>query len=113
MTKLTKQQRQQRAAFFCEQPYLWLFLLYSTCFFGVAVASDIFSLAGAAVLDGGLRYFLPFVIVLPMWVGLWRWARRILAVVESGKTSQEYSVGIERQSSCAIKKAPDAFSDKL
>lgn len=113
MTKLTKQQRQQRAVIFCEQPYLWLFVFYSICFFGCAVASDIFSLAGAAGPDGGLRYFLPFVIAWSLWRIFRKSAQQTIAALESGKKAQEDLVGIERPSSCAIKKAPDAFSDKL
>jgi hypothetical protein len=72
MTKLTDRQRQQTAAFICEQPFFWLFFLYAAAFLGCAVGIDILSLAGEAVPNGGLRYLLPFSFVLPMWVGLWR-----------------------------------------
>ena len=113
MTKLTKRQRQQRAAMFCEQPYLWLFVFYSICFFGCAVASDIFSLAGAAVPYGLFRYFLPLVIAWSLWRIFWKSAQQTIAALESERKFQKELVGIEPPSSCAIKKAPDAFSDKL
>ncbi len=113
MTKLTKQQRQQRAVIFCEQPYLWLFVFYAICFFCSAVICDVLSLAGDAAPDGGLRYLLPLVIAWSLWRLFRRSAQQTIAALESGKKFQEDLVEIERQSSCAIKKAPDAFSDKL
>jgi hypothetical protein len=96
-----------------EQPVASLFLLYAACFLGGAVTNDMLSLADAAMPDHGFLYLLSFVIALPLWRMLRRSVQQTIATVESGETSQEHSVGIERQSSFAIKKAPDTFSDKL
>jgi hypothetical protein len=109
---MTEQQRQQRAAFICEQPYSWLFLAYSTTFFGCAVPGDTLVLAGASPPDGGLRYLLPLVIAWSFWLSLRRWARRIVAALESGKTPQEHPVELGGHRSFAIKNASDTFSDK-
>jgi len=75
---VTQQQRQQRAAFFCEQPGLWLFLLYAVAFVGCAIATDALRLVGCEPLSRLTGYLFPLVIALPMWLGMRGWARRML-----------------------------------
>lgn len=73
---MTKQQRQQRATLFLEQPFLWLFIIYAACFFGGAVTSDIL---GVAARDVGLRYLLPLLIAVVLWRMFRKGAQQIVA----------------------------------
>lgn len=74
---MTEEQRQQRAALIREQPILWLFLLYAVAFASQAIASDVVQLASGAVPPHLQNYLLPLAVVLPMWLGLRTWARRV------------------------------------
>jgi hypothetical protein len=81
---MTDQQSQHRAAFIKEQPALWLFLLYVTCFFGAMVCADVLQLLGGSTGTLFQRYVLPLVIALPMWFGMRGWARRHPAPTGAG-----------------------------
>ncbi len=77
---MTEQQRQQRAAFIREQPVLWLLLIYATAFLAGSVAIDGMRLLWDVAPSSGVqRYLLPLVIVLPQWLGMWGWARRMVS----------------------------------
>ena len=73
MLPMTEKQRQQRAAFVREQPFFWLFILYTTTFWGCSVASEAFQPEPSRM----QAYLMPFPIALGMWVGLRGWARRM------------------------------------
>jgi hypothetical protein len=79
---MTDLQRQQRAAFISEQPFLWLFLLYAVGFFGSHLAMDALSLWLGSTSPPLQGYLMPLGIVLPMWLGLRGWARRIRAITQ-------------------------------
>ncbi len=75
---MTPEQRRQRAAFLREQPTLWLLMLYAVGFFGCSVVADLLPwwTSGPTLTPLG-RYLMPLSVVLPMWPGVRRWARRV------------------------------------
>jgi hypothetical protein len=75
---MTERQRQQRAAFLREHPGLCVFLLNAAAFVGCAAATDVLRLAGREPLSRLAGYLLPLVIALPVWLGMWGWARRTM-----------------------------------
>jgi hypothetical protein len=79
---MTDLQRQQRAAFISEQPFLWLFLLYAAAFFACRLAMDALSFWVGSISSPLQGYLMPLAIVLPMWLGLRGWARRIGATTQ-------------------------------
>jgi hypothetical protein len=82
---MTEQQRKQRAAFFIsDHPGLWLFMLYAMAFLGCAVAIDGLQMVDLSASSHLQRYLPPLAIVLPMWIGLWGWARRIASGPQGG-----------------------------
>lgn len=74
---MTDQQRQQRAAFFREQPFWWLFLLYASCFLGGSVANDVLQWKIGTGMSRGPVYTLTAVIAFQIWLGVRRWARQV------------------------------------
>ena len=75
---MTEQQRQQRAAFLRERPGLCLLVLYAVAFVGCAVATEALRLVDREPLSRPAGYLLPLVIALPVWLGMWGWARRTM-----------------------------------
>ena len=83
---MTEQQRQQRAAFIREQPVFGLIVCYAVAFLGCSVAIDTLQVLGDSAPSAWARYLMPL-IALPMWLGLWGWARRMVHSPEAGSRS--------------------------
>ena len=76
---MTDLQRLTRAASVREEPLLWFVQLYAVLFLGCAVAHDVMLISGTSGLSPLSRYLLPAALLLPFWLGLRGWSRRVTA----------------------------------
>jgi hypothetical protein len=78
---MTPQERERRAEFVNKRPAFILFVLYSCGFVGTSASLDLsrlFETEPGSHTSTYMRYVLPAVVVLPIWIGIRQQARRIL-----------------------------------
>jgi len=76
---MTEHQREQRATFIREQPFLWFGVVYAVAFFGCTLAFDVLGAWGVTGISGVDRYLFAASLAFVNWLGLRSWARRILS----------------------------------
>lgn len=80
-----EQQRMERARLIQEEP-AWLFIIcYAVVFLSCSAFTDFLSLftTPPSTMEGFGRYSFPLAIILPGWLGLRSWAKRLLEACPS------------------------------
>jgi hypothetical protein len=89
---MTTEQRWLRAKFVQEQPWFWLFVLYSVAYLSMCVIFDVLQLAGMDTASNPFkRYVFPLIIAWPLWYLLRQSTRHTLRQRPDGAFSREPS----------------------